>query len=274
MLSFMMLFPEKASSQHVVADYDFETPDRVLKLSHSLKEISGLASGPDGQLYAVQDEDGIIYQLDPEDGSILAKQRFEGSGDYEGIERVGGTMFVLRSSGHLFAIDIGSGEGIKATRKSRLDLPSRCDAEALGSDTAVGTMWVACKNTDGTKGKKTRSLFEITFQKGKWETELVLSIDQSVLNEASGKKKWKVKDVRPSGLTIKNETVFVLSAVNDLLLILQPQRTDIIDLGRLGLQQAEGIAIDTDGTLFIASEGVGSRAKVLVFKHNPTNSSN
>jgi len=92
-----------------------------------------------------------------------------------------------------------------------------------------------------------------------------------VLNEASGKKKWKVKDVRPSGLTIQNDIVFVLSAVNDLLLILQPHRTDIIDLGRLGLPQAEGIAIDTDGTLFIASEGVGSRARMLVFKHNPTN---
>ena len=260
-----------ASGQQMIAGYDFSEPDQVLKLSKSLKEISGLASGPDGQLYAVQDEKGIIFQLNPDDGSILAEQKFYGDGDYEGIERVGNTMYILRSSGHLFEVDLGQRGGIKATRKSRLNLPSRCDAEALGSDPAAGTLWVGCKNADGVKGKKTRSLFRLTVENDKWEAKLKVSINQKMLTEANSDSKWSINKFMPSGLTIREYVIFVLSAVNDLLLIIQPTRVDMVELSEMGLPQAEGIALGADGTLYIASEGVGSRARLLAFRHHPTN---
>ena len=256
--------------QNLIAGYDFSDPDRVMVLAKSLSEISGLASGPKGQLYAVQDEKGTIFQLNPEDGSILAEQKFYGSGDFEGIERIGNVMFILRSSGHLFEVELGQKARSNTVRKSRLKLPAGCDAEALGSDIDVGTLWVACKNADGVKGKRTRSLFRLSANEGKWENDFVLSIDQKMLNDSNGASKWSIGDFMPSGLTLKGDITFVLSAVSDLLLVIQPHRTDIIELSALGLKQAEGIAIDREGTLYIASEGAGSRGKILAFRHDLT----
>ena len=87
----------KAFNQH----YDFDQYDEMYPLDNRLIEISGLSDYDDGTLAAVNDEKGNIYLLNKEDMSISQTIDFGSKGDYEGIERVAETIYIVKSNGNI-----------------------------------------------------------------------------------------------------------------------------------------------------------------------------
>ena len=81
--------------------YRFDQPDAHFKLKNALREISGLTLLDESRIGAVQDEDGKLYIINLETGEVEDDFKFNKDGDYEGVERVGDTLFVLSSSGDL-----------------------------------------------------------------------------------------------------------------------------------------------------------------------------
>lgn len=251
-----------------ITGYDFTSPSSQVKLPRKLREISGLTFSGSGKLYAVQDENGIIYGIDIDSGKVLTQSRFHSGGDYEGIEIVGDSIYVLRSSGHLYALPLAA-VSPRNTVRTKLGLPADCNAEALGSSKDSKLLLVGCKSGDGRKGVKSRSIYALEIATGRIEKNLILSITQELLSSASPSQNWSVSDFQPSALAIHPETgmLYVLSAVNELLLIVSENKTWLVHFELPYMPQPEGMAFGPDATLYIASEGTSGKAVLFSFRY-------
>ena len=88
-----------------------------LRLPRSWREISGLATTPDGRVFAHNDERAAVFEIDPESGAI-EKAFYVGfsgiPGDFEGIAVAGERFFLLSSSGQL--VEFREGEAGSTVR--------------------------------------------------------------------------------------------------------------------------------------------------------------
>ena len=98
--------------------YDLHKPSQRWKLPKELEEISGLSFFAKNQLACIQDEDGIFYVYDLKKQSIVRKDQFGKKGDYEAVEVVEDTAYVLESNGDIFFFHVGK-NGIGDVRKIR-----------------------------------------------------------------------------------------------------------------------------------------------------------
>lgn len=246
--------------------YDFAHPSVEIRLPRRLREISALSMDESGNLLAVEDETGLLFVIDPGTGEIIRQQRFQSGGDYEGVEQVGDRVLVLRSSGHLFTIEPGASNS-RSTKRKKLDLPGDCDAEALGYDDLKGILLVGCKTGDGVRGRRGRSIFAFDSLGVSLSDEPYLFIDDDLLATACGDCGRSSRSFHPSALAVHPSTreLYILSAVNELLLIYSPDSSNLIRLKLDRLPQPEGITFDRNGVLYIASEGQSRKATLYVF---------
>lgn len=226
--------------------------DAAFVLDDELEEISGLSVGPGGLLLAVQDELGYIYRLDPVTGRIVARDRFAGDGDYEGIERVGEWIYVLESNGRLYRTPAEE-PSRKATKRIRLDLPGGCDAEGLAWDAAGERFWVGCKAADGVNGANGRSLFAFARDGSALKDGIFLKQDVSA---AQG-----LDDFRTSAVAVHpvDGRMFLLSSHPPSLCVLVSGEPSCERLRQETMRQPEGLTFDSAGTLWIASEARGEK---------------
>ena len=137
-------------AQHAVPlPYDVNNPEAVISLPDELEEISGLSLASDGRhLCAIQDENGIIYYIDKESGAITQKKKFWKDGDYEGIEVVGNTVWVSKSTATLYqvtALDTDT----PVVEKYKSFLEKDYDVEGLAYDDNKQQLYIACKGKAG-----------------------------------------------------------------------------------------------------------------------------
>ncbi len=252
--------------------YNLDVPDSVIELPRRLNEISGLSVIDSTRIAAIQDEKGIIYVLNSQTGEIEHELRFGDNADYEGIERAGDVLFVLRSDGDLFAVNmsnLGSKKRGKA-RRIRTRLSARYDTEGLAYDAPSNRLLIACKEYAGKGLKKKRSIFafDLASEKVGAKPEYVISVEQ--IERAIPDVNVRFADFKPSGLALHPETghLFLLSSKDRLLLELD-RSGRVIGTGKFPrsvARQPEGIAILPGGDLLIASEAAGKRALLLRFK--------
>jgi len=252
--------------------YSLHEPHAVIELPRSLNEISGLSVIDSTRVAAIQDEKGIIYVLDALTGAVLNEVRFAGNGDYEGIERAGDVLFVLRSDGDLFALEVNKLESKKRqkARRIRTRLSARYDTEGLAYDQHSNRLLIACKEYAGKGLAKKRSIyaFDLASEKVSDKPAYVISTEQ--IKRAMPDTKVSFAGFKPSALALHPETghLFLLSSKDRLLLELDTSGR-IIGTGifpRSVARQPEGIAITPGGDLLIASEAAGKRALLLRFK--------
>ncbi len=246
--------------------YDFTQPTLEIRLPRMLREISALSMDEFGRLLAVQDETGFLFTIDPSTGEIIKRERFESSGDYEGVERVGDRVLVLRSSGHLYTVSAANPKR-KTTSRQKLKLPGDCDAEALGYDDVEEILLVGCKSGDGVRGRRGRSIFAFDRSGGSLSEEPYLFIDDDLLAQACGDCSKRSRAFNPSAIAIQPTTreLYILSATNELLLIYSSESSKLIKLKLDRLPQPEGLTFDRNGVLYIASEGQSKKATLYAF---------
>lgn len=255
----------RADTAGTVIPYALGRPDVAFALPPVLREISGLtALGPD-RLGAVQDEEGLLFVLDTRTGTIIERYPFAGHGDYEGVEAVGDTVWVIESDGTLYEVT-GLAAGAPATVRHGTSLHSRCDAEGLGYDAAGHRLLIACKTEAGPELSGVRAIYAFDLRKKRLSGGPVLLLDRRPL-DANG------TSFKPSALAVHPRTseLYVLSASRRALAVFAPDGalTAAVALPSGRYPQPEGITFLPDGTLFIASEGGHGAATLLRFAETP-----
>lgn len=258
--------------------YTFDRPEAAFVLDGALDEISGLTLLPDGRLAAVQDEAGTIYVLDPSTGAIDAEIDFDDDGDYEGIERVGDELWVLRSDGTLFEVE--NWDDGPAVEKHKTALNEAFDTEGLAYDPAQGHLLIACKEHPGEGFEGQRAIYAFDVEREALLPEPVVLIDRRAVAEhlrehpvdrAVRRLLAPVADVggfKPSAVAWhpRTQEIYVLSSVQQAIAVLSPTGAlrAVWPLPPQRYVQPEGLTIRPDGTLLIANEGAGGAPTLFV----------
>lgn len=267
--------------------YDLEKPDETFKLDDKLNEISGLSLMPGGaKLVAVQDEDGLFFIIDKKTGKVEQEVKFHKDGDYEGIEMVGSTIYVVKSKGTVYEVKNAATEAQEMIKHETEVLGKENDVEGLGYDKANNRLLLACKGIAG-KGD------DFYFQKCIYAYDLATNeIDptpvycvsmeavQDYLNMKPAIRRLEklinffdpageAFAFSPSSIAIHPITgdLYMTSSVGKLVLVLSPEGK-VLHIEKLEKEvhpQPEGIAFDPDGTLYISNEGKGGVARLHRF---------
>lgn len=254
--------------------YNLDNPQQRWDLPKELEEISGLSYLKKGQLACVQDEDGIFYVYDLDKNEIVRKDQFGKKGDYEGVEVIQDTAYVLKSNGTIYYFEIHK-KGIGTVEKIETDLRQKNDAEGLGFDEIAKELLIACKEEPGTKKvdvEKSRSIYRIDLKEKKFKKKPKYILDGKTYTkklEENGLSKKKHKPFKPSGIAVhpKNNHIFIIGSVGKMMVVLTPEGEikDLIPLNPEIFWQPEGICFSPAGDLYISSEGRGKRGYILKF---------
>lgn len=252
--------------------YDLSQPADRWMLPAELREISGLSYVPDGQLACIQDEKGIFYKLDFEARDIK-KLYFGKKGDYEGVEIVGDSAYVLKSNGNLFAFNYKNEQ--PEVRKIKTPLTDENNTEGLAYDPETKTLLIGCKGKAALKSNHAKGKAIYAFNL----TERTLSADPVFLLKNKELKEvlyshhlnpYKQNGFRISGLAVHPVTgkIYVIGTVGKLMMILDRDQKikSVAPLLPHLFIQPEGICFDPEGVMYISSEGKEGKGYILKFK--------
>jgi uncharacterized protein YjiK len=260
--------------------YRLDEPDAVFGLSYRLEEISGLSISPDGEsLIAINDELGVIFFLSKNSGKILRTINFGKSGDFEGIEAVGDTIYTVKSNGNIYKIANTANAKTEAIH-FKTKLSAKNNVEGLGYDSVHHYLLLACKGTsEEGASKDKRAIYAFDLAKNELLKSPILLIDRKViLKEYQKKREYNklekflgmdklAKTFSPSGISIHPITkdYYLLSSIGKLLLVLnqQGELKYIEKLNSSIFNQPEGICFDSSGVMFISSEGKGGNGRLF-----------
>lgn len=262
------------NTDSVYMDYDYQklgyklfAPAKKTFLKYDLEEISGLSYYESGKLAAIEDEEGKLYILDSADGKILREIKFAKPGDYEGVEIVANTAYILRSDGDIYYFDITASDELEAAKYETI-LMNENDAEGLASKD--NDLLIALKGSGDTEDNKTKgkAVYNFSADEKRLAQKEVLSINEDVLNEFIKERKFfnNINDFDPSAIAIHPSSgdLYLLSA-DKVLVVFDPdyKLKEVIRLHPIIYNQAEGICFSPEGTMFISSEGDGGKGKLI-----------
>ncbi len=234
------------------------------KLPRVLEEVSGLATTPDGRLFAHNDERAVVYQIDPESGELL-KAFSVGAlgipGDFEGIAIAGDQFFLLTSAGQVLEFREGEGGSAVAYRIHSLGLGNRCETEGLAFDEAAGALLVPCKTPreKNLRGHLVVFSVPVNTMRPDLMPRILLPLDDL---DARG----LGDEFHPSAIEVHPQThsLILVSAREEALVELSPYGEILAtkQLKRKDHPQPEGLAFFPDGSLVLADEGQGKRGTI------------
>lgn len=245
--------------------YDLNDPEEVFVLPDYLEEVSGLSFYKTNQLAMINDEHGRMYVFDIIERKVVHRVRFEGNGDFEGIERVGDYIYAIKSNGKLYRFNVNMTGVVE-----KIDTPfdSDNDVEGLGHDPHTNHLLVALKEDGDVKDVevKGKAIYGFHLPSEKFKKIPLHIIQHNELKRVVGDK-FKFK---PSGVAVHPVTgeVYVLAAVQRSLLVFgtDGKPKHLSKLRGSIFPQPEGITFSPDGTLFICNEVEGEGGTVLMFK--------
>ncbi len=250
--------------------YLLEAPDTVLLLPYpELQEISGLsATGQPGLLCAVSDERGEVFFIEAASGTVVRRVLFREKGDFEGVEMVENRLFVVRSNGQVYEIADWKRSKPRISCHETF-LTKQDDVEGLGYDRQRRALLLACKGIPDSAHERRIYAFDLP-TKRLLDTP-AYRIDPRVINEwLPHAEDEKQHFFSPSGIALHPQSgdVYVISTALKRLIVLDYATGALRYTTRLDrklMPQPEGIAFDTEGRLFIASEGKKGDGRLLRF---------
>ncbi|MEQ1631795.1 MAG: hypothetical protein ABL997_05450 [Planctomycetota bacterium] len=278
---------DPASKSPADAPFDFGHPVATVMLGKSLREISGMIALDDERLACVQDEKGQFYEVRLRDGEVLAKARFGPDGDYEGMCRVPGAWFAVRSDGVLLRVPEVD-FALQEPESFSLPLEQR-NCEALCVDRDGTQLLVAGKSKpDGDKAARDLRLVHAwNLAEETLEAEPVLTLSVKALLEAAVARSM-VTPTKPdsspprprlslhiSELAVQPDTghIWMLSGAERVLLAVDRSGALVWlhTFPEALLPQPEALAFLPSGDLVVASEGRDGPAVLVRFsRRRPT----
>lgn len=249
-------------------DFNFDRP-QVVKLPKKLKEISGLAGWTKpGQLLAVQDEDGIFFVVDANEGTILEEFEFGKDRDYEGIARNGNEIYVLERDGDLHRLNFKAGQKKYESEKLETAFTYRNDTEGISYDKETNSLLIVPKADqfmEEGENDYVRGVYRYDLGTMSMSKEPAYRIDQFAVGQTIyGKNRPFL--MKPSGVAVDPITkdIYVIASVGNILVVIdRDSEIKHIELLKEKIfRQPEGICFDSDGNLYISSEGRGGKGVI------------
>lgn len=249
----------------LLAGYDLSRDAGLRRdLPRALEEISGLATSPDGRLFAHNDERAVIFELDPASGDVL--KAFSAGvggapGDFEGLAILGDRFFLLSSGGDLLEVGEGPPGSSLRYRIHRTGLGAFCEMEGLAFDPREEALLLPCKEatSPGSRGH----LVVYTVPVNTMEPYLVPRVfipfhDLEALGIGP--------EFHTSAIEVHPGTgsILLLAAREEVILEIDANGRPVAatELKRKDHPQPEGLALLLDGTLVIADEGQGNPGRL------------
>lgn len=230
-------------------------------LPAELKEISGLAWLDENRFACVQDEDGTVFIYNTASNAIERRIPFAGNGDYEGLTVKDKMVYVVRSDGHLYEVDL---DAKAPAREYDTPLTSSQNIEGLCYDKQHDRLLLAAK--EGEEGVHQKYIYAFDLKKKELlkQPAFTIDLDNELLNNSKEKKKSKT--IRPSAIAINPRTneLFITDGPGSRLLVLT-STGEIRQLYKLGkdFAQPEGITFSPAGDMFISNEGTKHPGNIL-----------
>jgi uncharacterized protein YjiK len=272
-------------------NYRLDDPDWAFNLPNELEEISGLGISEDGQeIVAVQDEDGILFFINPYNGEVIRETKFWKDGDYEGVEWVGNTIYVVKSTGTIYEV-INPAHAEQEVEKYNFFLNDDNDVEGLAYDKANNRLLLACKAQAGHEVEypHKRGIYAFDLSKKVMEEQPVYFVDadsvRHYLDQDPGIRKLEklvaffdpdeAFGFSPSAIAIHplSGHLYITSSVGKMLLVLDTTGR-ILHIEKLSKKvhpQPEGLCFDPNGGLYLSNEGKGGAPKFYRFNYKPRN---
>jgi uncharacterized protein YjiK len=265
--------------------YNMRKPDKRFILPDTLHEISGLTNIDANTFACVQDENGIVFIYDVTNNKIEKQFTFNIDGDYEGITRVGKTIYILRSDGVLFEISDYQSANFKLT-SYETGIPAN-NNEGLCYDADNNRLLIACKSKIG-KGKEykdKRAIYGFDLVSKTLSDEPAFEFDVQVISafavdkdieiaakeNKKGRKKAPAIKFRTSAIAIHpvSKKLYLLSASDHMLFIfdMQGKLEHIEQLDEEMFNKAEGITFFDNGDMLITNEGQDKKPTLLWFDY-------
>ena len=253
----------------VDANSDDEKPVAQWVMPIELREISGLALLPNGQLLAHGDEQGIVVVLDPRSGLITSRFQLKGGvhGDFEGITVVGNDIFMMQSNGRIFQFRQGANKAHVPYVIHDTKLGKECEFEGIAYEADSSRFVMACKRVTK-KGIKDRLiLYRVSLRGGVIGDTSSLSLP---LEDVIGANNWK--HFHPSDITIDPTTGnYVIVAAQEKAIVVMTPGGEIVRATALPGKhpQAEGVAITPDNVLIVSDEATNTPAVITLYRWRP-----
>jgi uncharacterized protein YjiK len=258
---------EAARAQAAEGSRFAAAPAQQWRLPEQLREISGLAVGPDGRLFGHDDERAAVYEIDAAQGRLVKAFALGDpplTGDFEGLAIAPeGTFWLSTSGGEVFRFREG-GDGAHV-EFDRFDtgLGEICEVEGLAYLAAEESLILACKRNHARAMRDRTAIYIWPFS---GEAELWLNLPEAELAQAAG-----VRHFRPSSLDVDARAgrLLLLSAADAALVELSADGA-LMSARRLEGEhvQPEGVAALAGGALVIADEA-GGRANAAMLSIYP-----
>jgi uncharacterized protein YjiK len=248
-----------AASQHGAAQqralserYDFAAPTARHELPGRLDEISGLATTPDGRLFAHDDERATVHEIDPVTGAV-GKRFSLGEpplrGDFEGIAVVRERFFLVTSVGLLYEFREAEDRAEAPYRMTDTQLGGGCEVEGLDYDPVDEALLFACKVANADDGAFVIHRRRLDPAEAPLAPIEVARFQLPAHGVGGGFQPSSIA-VDPAG------TLLLVSAAVEALVEIDRSGRVLsgVALSRRRHPQPEGLAFGADGTLFVADE--------------------
>lgn len=268
--------------------YDLEKYSEVYSLERPLIEISGLSwESSTGRILAVNDEMGYIFSLDPADNMLIKdKWDFGNNGDYEGIEKVGEMIYVVKSNGTIYSYDPATGEKATSYKNS---LTQSNDIEGLAYDQGRNSLVLSCKGRPyfepSEDDKKLRAFYLFDLKEKQLSEDPLFAIrdkdlkafvllkymEKDLSATAVKKLQSRVKSFSPSGVAYHpvDGNIYIISSQGKLMVVCD-RNGELVDVRFLDEdihRQPEGLCFDPAGNMYISNEGSGLVAKIYRYDY-------
>lgn len=238
------------------------------RLPNRLREISGLAIAEGDRLFAHDDERAVIYEIDYREGR-LAKAFALGDvterGDFEGIAVVDDRFFLVSSYGRLYESSEGGDGDRRLFNTYGTGAGRRCEIEGLTYEPADHTLLLICKTARDKALEDFVTIFRWSIEHRALSPDSLLQIPVQSFTRLIGGKSFS-----PSGIDRHpaSGNYFIIAAREGAIaeVTRSGQVVSAVEFPKGTHRQAEGIAFAADGTMFIADEGGGRRARLSTYQ--------
>ena len=239
------------------------------KLPGRLEEISGLAMTLDDRLVAHDDEEAVIHEIDYREGLIvkafqLSDMKHPVTDDFEGIATVNDQVYLVTSSGRIYECRRGAGGASVLYNIYATGVGKDCEIEGLAYDASKGVLLLMCKDARREDLKEHLVIYH-------WSTDVKQLNEDAhiVIPVIEFTRHIDEKEFQPSGIERHpvSGNYFVVAARQRAIAEITPggQVIGVKQFPAEWHRQPEGITFAADGTLIIADEGVGRKARLTLY---------
>ncbi len=218
-----------------------------VKLPTYLREASGLARLPGGDVLTHNDEKGVVYSVSMVDFAISPRASLGApamDGDFEGITLLGERIYLVTSTGEIFdfAFDDTMQEAVVEPDRRDSGLKDICEIEGLAH---VGRkLLLPCKTSFVDEHKKKLTVFEYSLDDNR--TGIHFSLDKDDL--------VKPGKIHPTAIEVTDTHYYVITGNRLLVLEREGFAATTYKLKKNLHFQPEGIAVLDDGRIVIVDD--------------------